>query len=232
MNSKKKSHEKIKLFQDKLLFWFKINGRHHLPWRKEGLSSYEIIIAEILLQRTKAETIDKFYEKFLQLFNNWTMIGNANIEIIENALKPIGLYRQRAKRLKDLALEMIRRNGILPNERNELEQLPFFGQYLVNAILLQIFSIPTPLLDVNMARVLERYFGKRKKADIRYDSYLQSLAYHTVNHTYSKDINWAILDFAAIVCKARKPHCEICILNDTCKFYTEVLIIENVTVKG
>lgn len=223
--------EGLKLFQDKLLFWFRINGRHHFPWRKEGLSSYEIIIAEILLQRTKAETIDKFYEKFIQLFNSWIAIDNSDIKIIECVLKPLGLYRQRAKRLKDLASEMIRRNGILPSERNELEKLPFFGQYLANAILLQIFSIPTPLLDVNMSRVLERYFGKRKKADIRYDPYLQSLAYQVVNHIYSKHINWAILDFAAIVCKARKPHCETCILNDTCKFYNEFLITENVILK-
>ena len=51
----------IPLFQDKLLSWFKNNGRHYFAWRQKNLTAYEIVIAEILLQRTKAETVEKFY---------------------------------------------------------------------------------------------------------------------------------------------------------------------------
>ena len=40
---------------------------------------------------------------------------------------------------------------------------------------------PFPMIDVNMARVLERYFGTRKLVDIRYDNYLQSLAKRVVS---------------------------------------------------
>lgn len=216
---KKISKKRISFFQESILVWFKESGRHHLPWRKEHLSSFEIVIAETLLQRTKAETIEKFYEGFLQKFPNWESISNTNIHEIENALKPIGLYSQRAKRLKDLAIEMVRRKGQFPIEREALEQIPFLGQYIVNAILLQVFSIPSPLVDVNMARVLERYFGERKMADIRYDPYLQWLANQVVNHSNSKEINWAILDFAALVCKARNPICSSCPINLSCRYF-------------
>jgi A/G-specific adenine glycosylase len=69
-----------------------------------------------------------------------------------------------------------------------------------------------------MSRLLERYFGKRKMADIRYDPYLQKLSYKIVNHNNSKEINWAILDFAAIICKAQKPLCNECIFLKDCSY--------------
>ncbi len=210
--------EQIQFFQDKLLEWYESNGRQ-FPWREEGLSEFQLIIAEILLQRTKAETVAKFYEKFLKDFQSWNSLVKADLERIEEYLKPIGLQKQRAKRLHDLAIDMKRRKGILPSERSELETIPLFGQYIVNAIELLIFDKKLPLIDVNMSRVLERYFGKRKMADIRYDPYLQKLAIKVVNHPQSKEINWAILDFGALICKSRKPLCTICLLKSNCKFF-------------
>jgi A/G-specific adenine glycosylase len=205
-------------FQGKLLSWFIIFGRHHFPWRNDKLTSYQVVIAEILLQRTKAETIEKFYDKFLDIFPNWESIAMADTSFIEEKLQPIGLYRQRAKRIKDLAIEMVKREGQLPSERHILETIPFLGQYIANAIELQVFNKPSPLLDVNMARVLERHFGERQMVDIRYDPYLQDLANRVTDHPQSKALNWAILDFAATVCKARKPLCEKCLLSSSCKF--------------
>ena len=227
MNGLKKriftSQNKITLFQDKLLSWFASTGRHHFPWRKEKLSPYQIVIAEVLLQRTKAETIEKFYNKFLCTFPSWESIADAEIGFIEEQLRPIGLYRQRAKRIKDLAVEMVKLRGEFPTDRHLLDEIPFLGQYIANAIELQVFNKPKPLLDVNMARVIERYFGERQMADIRYDPYLQNLAYMVTNHPQAKELNWAILDFAAAVCKARKPQCEKCLLSTSCKFKIKVV---------
>ncbi|MDQ3111021.1 MAG: hypothetical protein M3R17_14095 [Bacteroidota bacterium] len=56
------------------------------------------------------------------------------------------------------------------------------GQYIANAVELVVFNQPSPLIDVNMARVIELFFGARKMADIRYDPWLQGLAYRLVNH--------------------------------------------------
>jgi A/G-specific adenine glycosylase len=171
----------ISEFQQTLLNWFDTNGRH-FPWRNKRLTQYQIIIAETLLQRTKAGTVSKFYRQFINDFPNWTVLAKANTVTISKYLKPIGLYRQRAKRLKALAAEMVKRKGKLPKDRAELESIPFMGQYIANAVELIIFKKPLPLIDVNMARLLERYFGKRKMADIQYDRYLQKLSYKIVNH--------------------------------------------------
>lgn len=56
-------------------------------------------------------------------------------------------------------------------------------------------------------------------ADIRYDPYLQDLARRVVDVTMSKELNWAILDFAASICKAVKPLCVNCFLNEKCLYF-------------
>jgi len=208
----------IEEMRELLLSWSVISGRH-FPWREKGLTDYEIVIAEVLLQRTKAETVAKFYLNFLKEFPSWYSIVKSDIEDVENYLKPVGLYRQRASRLKKLAEEMLKREGVFPQDREDLESIPFLGQYIANAIELIIFNQPSPLVDVNMARVLERYFGNRKMADIRYDPYLQKLARLLVNHPSAKEVNWAVLDFAALICKALKPACETCFLNKKCNYF-------------
>jgi len=212
------SNKRIIEFQTKILHWFDTNARA-FSWRKKNISQYEVIISEVLLQRTKAETVSSFYDRFLTCYPDWNSLANADVEELEEMLRPIGLFRQRASRIKNLAVKMVEFNDFLPSKRSELDKIPFFGQYIANAIELQVFGRAKPLLDVNMARVLERYFGPRQLADIRYDPYLQKLSHKVVDHECSKQISWAILDFAAAVCKSRKPACSSCSLSENCKFY-------------
>ena len=212
-----KNVHKIKICQQGILKWFEINKRD-FPWRRDSLTAYNYIISEILLQRTKAETAAKFYPTFIKRFPDWENIDSTELTELESFLKPIGLYRQRAQRLKALSKRIIEIDSNLPIIRDELESIPFFGQYITNAVYLFVFKRPSPLLDVNMARVLERIFGKRKKADIRYDEYLQKLSHQFVNHPRSQELNWGILDFAALICKIR-PMCSQCPLQSICKYY-------------
>lgn len=212
------ANESIYEFQTKILQWY-VRNKRKFPWREKGLSDYAIIISEILLQRTKAENVSVFYSGFISEFPNWQSLSKTKLTKIENYLRPIGLYKQRALRLKKLATEVVRRGGEIPHARHELEELPFIGQYIANAIELLVFQKPKPLLDVNMARVLERCFGERKLADIRYDPYLQNLAFTVVHHVKSKELNWGILDFAALICKAKSPRCQECFFADKCVFF-------------
>jgi A/G-specific adenine glycosylase len=207
----------ISYLQKKLIKWYQLNGRN-FPWRSRRLSSYKKVIAEVLLQRTKADTVSKYFNNFLNRFPSWKSLIDSDISEIENFLKPLGLSKQRSVRLYALSKEMNKRNGKFPKIRSELESIPFMGQYLTNAVELFILNKPSPLIDVNMARVLERYFGPRNLSDIRYDSYLQELAHKLVDHKESIILNWAILDFAALVCKP-KPICESCLVNMYCRYY-------------
>jgi A/G-specific adenine glycosylase len=214
--------KKIPFFQDCLLSWYKVKGRH-FPWRNPSATNYQKIISEVLLQRTKAETAARLFPHFLKKYPSWKKLGDATVEELEETLKPIGLQKQRAKRVFQLAQEMNKRKGRLPAQREEIQQIPMFGQYITNAILLLVYGEPAPLLDVNMSRLLERFFGPRQQADIRYDPYLQALTYRVVDHKESKIINWAILDYSALVCKARNPLCETCSLTDRCVYFKKVI---------
>jgi A/G-specific adenine glycosylase len=205
-------------FRNHILKWYFNNGRV-FPWREAGVSEYRLVLTEILLQRTKAENVAKFYELFFDRFPDWQSLGSTTLEEIGNVLRPLGLHQQRAKRLFDLAKYMVSNNEQLPNNRSELDKIPFMGQYIANAVQLLLFDVSKPLLDSSMARVLERYFGPRRKVDIRYDDYLQELSHEVVRGQNSKIISWAILDFAALICQSRRPKCPTCFLTDNCTFY-------------
>jgi len=217
IDSKIISEENIDYFQKRLLCWFNKNGRY-FPWRKKSATNFELIISEVLLQRTKAERVSEYLPIFLKKYSSWNKLGMASEQDLQDILKPLGLYRQRGTRLFKLAQELKIKNGRFPKERNLVEDISMMGQYITNAYELYILKKKSPLLDVNMARLLERHFSQRKLADIRYDPFLQTLAYRVVNHEKSKELNWAILDFAAMVCKSRKPGCEYCMFKKKCNF--------------
>lgn len=210
----------IPWFQEQVLIWFKIYGRS-FPWREPNRNAYEILIAEILLQRTLADRCKIIYPQFLKQYPNWSCLADTTLDDLQVLIKPLGLWRQKAQSLISLAKYVMKQNGSFPESRQELEELPAIGQYIASAMLLSNGQ-PEPLLDVNMARVLERFFGPRKLADIRDDPYLQTLARKVVTVENSLIINWAILDFGALICKARQPDCEICPLNSRCIYFSNL----------
>ncbi len=213
----------VNVFQRRILTWYSTNGRN-FSWREPFRSDYEKVVAELLLQRTRAEVVATFYPTFLERFNDWHVIANCDVAEIEQHLHPLGLWKRRAASLKSLAMAMVARSGIFPSTRDEIETLPGVGQYIASAILLLCYGQPNPLLDVNMARVLERFFGPRRLADIRYDPDLQTLAHALTNHKRSIEINWAILDFASIVCKRYTPACPGCPLQNKCKYFLSLSV--------
>jgi A/G-specific adenine glycosylase len=212
---------RIRKFRKEILAWFEEHGRT-FPWRTSSYSAFQLLIAEILLQRTRAETVAGFIDAFFQRFPAWEDLANASTDEIGEFLKPIGLWRRRAAGLKALAETIVERGGVIPTVREELEALPAVGQYIANSALLLFSGHRAPLLDVNMARVLERYFGPRVMADIRYDPYLQNLAFQVVDSPRALSVNWAILDFAAKVCTARWPKHEQCPLANGCQYYAHL----------
>ena len=150
----------------RLLKWYGEHGRR-LAWRSPDVGLYEKVVVEVLLQRTRAETIDRIFCGFFRKFGSWKRIDQMDVIALGNVLRPIGLWKRRAHSLKALAAEMVRRQGKFPSDREELESLPAVGQYVANAILLFVHKKAEPLLDTNMARVLERVIERRKLADNR-----------------------------------------------------------------
>lgn len=200
-----------------LLAWAEANGRK-LPWRSATASTYEKIAVEVLLQRTTAAAVAKFYDRFFSRFGSWEMLARSTPEDLEEFLKPLGLWRRRANSLLGLARHAASVGGLFPADPASHAEIPAVGQYVSNAIMVFQHGRPSPLLDVNMARVIERFVRPRRLADIRYDPWLQEAARWYARGTNCVAANWAILDFAALVCKARRPLCEICPVNRRCSY--------------
>jgi len=213
------SKDEIILFRNLLLDWSKNNLRS-FPWRKEGVSNYKKVITEIFLQRTKTETISKFIPSFYRQYPSWKKLSLAPEKELRKFVEPVGLVNSRVDVLQKLSSEMVKHNGRIPCHREEIDKLPGVGQYIGNSIELLCCGKSLPLLDVNMARVLERYFGKRKLADIRYDPYLQELAKIVVDCDDPVKVNFAIIDFSHLACTINKPKCGACVLNNKCNEYT------------
>lgn len=153
---------------------------------------------------------------FVERYPSWEALATAVSGDLQQFLRPLGLWRRRAESLTRLARAVVALNGKFPEARRELEQLPAVGQYVASAILMFVHGKPEALLDTNMSRVLERYFGPRDLVDIRFDPYLQALAKRFVSHGSGREVNWAILDLGATTCKPREPICEQCPLARGC----------------
>lgn len=201
-----------------VLAWFSEHNRK-FRWRAGGANEYLRVVSEALLQRTRAESVQAFLPKFLERFPNWSALAKARRTDLEHILKPLGLWRRRARSLRALAHVRVRL-AAFPTEHEALISLPAIGQYLANAIGLLVHGQRRPLLDVNMARFIERYYGPRTKADIRYDPWLQGVAHRIVDCDRSLEVNWAILDLAAAVCIPARPRCTLCPVSRGCAFST------------
>lgn len=209
------SNHRVVDVQRSVLRWFYANGRA-FPWRSVRSTKYQKVIAEVLLQRTKADVVGRMFPAFISKYPSWASLSKATQNELEDLLRPLGLWKRRAVSIQSLARIMASRRGRFPKVRTEVEDLPGVGQYIRNAILMFDQGQHLPLLDVNFARVLERVFGPRKLSDIRYDPYLQELASRMVQHQDPSEMNWALLDFASLVCTIRTPKCETCPLNRVC----------------
>ena len=204
----------------RLVDWFEEHGRK-FQWRNPTASEYEQICVEVLLQRTRAETINSHYDQFFNRFPDWASLRQATKAELEKALVPLGLWQRRARALSGLAEYATASGGRFPQERRELQSIPAVGQYVANAILLFQHGQPAPLLDTNMARVLERYIRPRKLADIRYDPWLQAASKYLVSSEEARNVNWAILDLGGTICTPRDPNCPACPLKRGCAYFSK-----------
>lgn len=207
--------QRITRLRGHLLDWYGFRGRA-LPWRRPQASTYEKICVEVLLQRTRAETVARVYDPFFSRFTSWADLAEASIAELEDHFRPIGLWQRRARSMKGLAAYATAHDGLFPSCEAALADVPGVGQYVANAILLFQHGKPRPLLDVNMARVLERYLRPRRLADIRHDPWLQAAAHWLVRGDHPERVNWAVLDLANAFCLARAPRCAVCPLGTWC----------------
>lgn len=201
----------------KLVEWFRTHGRHY-PWRADGSTPYEVLVAEILLKRTTARAAARLYQAFLSKYPDFRSIAEASEEAMAEDLAPVGLARQRARSLKAMARHLMDQEGAqVPSSLDTLRQVPGVGDYTARAVLSFGYGRPFAVVDSNVARVLTRLFyqhlGPRPSP-----ATLQMVADALLPRELHKEFNWALLDLASSVCRYDRPRHDDCPLKEACDY--------------
>ncbi|RYM06355.1 endonuclease III [Sporolactobacillus sp. THM7-7] len=137
------------------------------------------------------------------------------LEQLQQDIRSIGLYRNKAKHIRQMCARLIADyGGMLPEDRNELMKLPGIGRKSANVIVSVAFGKPALAVDTHVARVTKRLGICRWK-----DSVLD------VEKTLMKRVpkeKWSqthhrLIFFGRYHCKAQSPNCPECPLLDLCR---------------
>ena len=199
-------------FSQTLLIWYDAQKRT-LPWRGTR-DPYRIWLSEIMLQQTRAQTVEGYYLRFLERFPDVFRLAAAGEDEVLKCWEGLGYY-SRARNLhaaaRIVAGEM---NGRFPQSAAELRGLPGIGPYAANAIASIAYGECVPALDGNQARILARVLAWPRPLRTPFD--LEEPARERMDPQRPGDYNQALMDLGAGVCLPRAPHCGECPLSCGC----------------
>jgi A/G-specific adenine glycosylase len=197
-----------------LLKWWELHGRS-FPWRETD-DPWRMLVAEVLLQRSRGKTVAKVYEALFLRWPDASSLSRARESSIAAVIRPLGLVR-RAATLKAMARNVVELGGV-PASVEGLLALPGVGRYAANATLTVAFGKRAPLVDGVTARVYRRYLGLPGNLPATSDEKLWEAVAAVTPRARIREWNWAVLDLAAEVCLPVRPRCEACPLAGRCVF--------------
>jgi A/G-specific adenine glycosylase len=208
-----------RFFSEQLLRWHQIENDRSLPWKFEK-DPYRIWLSEIILQQTRAEQGQPYYERFVQNYPDIHALAAAPDEEVFRLWQGLGYYN-RCRNLLFTARYISReRNGQFPDTLDGLLELNGVGSYTAAAIASFAFNLPHAVIDGNVKRVLSRFFGIHTPVDSPAGlRQMTELATTALDTAAPAAYNQAIMDFGASVCKPQLPLCPQCPLADRCSAY-------------
>jgi len=206
----------INMFRKIITNWYRKNGRVY-PWR-ETHDPFRILIAEMMLRRTKADQVVPVYEQFFKEYPDVDSLAEAKQEVLEKILYPLGL-KWRIPTFVIVAREVREKYQFkIPETREELVSLPGVGEYIAGAVLSIAYGKKEWLVDSNIVRIFKRYFGIKTAKEGRKDKHIVEIAKIYASGKDPSRATMGILDITALICKPRKPACEKCPLIDHCHY--------------
>lgn len=185
------------------------------PWRHD-ISPYRIMIAEFMLHRTRAEQVSSIYIKFIKDYPDVFELSKVSDEEISIVTRHLGLH-WRHSHFKRAAKYIVNEyGGKIPDSRKELLKIPGIGEYASGAISAVCFKKKEYIIDANIARFINRFYGLNLEGEIRRKRAIKERAIKLFNHEDPDKLLFALLDFTALICKNKKPLCEKCVLRDKC----------------
>jgi DNA (cytosine-5)-methyltransferase 1 len=188
----------------------------HLPWRQER-TPYRIFLAELLLIRTRADTVAAHYEEIYRRFPSVRDLATASQENVEEALAPLGFHKRVPFLMKAAEFIVDEYGGNIPSDPDLLIDIPGIGSYTAAAIAAFAFGRPVVPADVNILRFLSRLTGFDMKHKTKGSKQLRALLPLLSEHRGGPSAE-VLLDFTRLICKPRHPLCTECVLKTECSF--------------
>jgi endonuclease III len=176
---------------------------------------FELVIAVALSAQCTDALVNKVTKNLFQKYKTPEDYLAVSLEELQNDIRSIGLYRNKAKNIQNLCRLLIDEyNGVVPHDRDELTKLPGVGRKTANVVVSVAYDVPAIAVDTHVERVSKRLAFCRWK-----DSVLE------VEKTLMKKVpedEWSVthhrmIFFGRYHCKAQNPQCEICPLLDLCR---------------
>lgn len=186
----------------------------------EFTTPFELLAAVLLSAQATDKSVNAVTRRLFPQVNTPQGIVDLGLEKLSDAIRTIGLYRNKARHLMLTCQTLLQKHqGEVPADRQALQALPGVGRKTANVILNTAFGQPTIAVDTHIFRVSNRLgLARGKTVDEVERKLLKAIprAYRQNAH------HWLILH-GRYVCKARKPECWRCLVCDLCIFKPKTL---------
>jgi A/G-specific adenine glycosylase len=201
-----------------LVRWYR-RCRREMPWRQSP-DPYPVWVSEILLQQTQVETVRPYFFRLLRTFPTVEKLAAARVDDVLKAWEGCGYYA-RARHLHEAARQIVKRSGF-PQTYHDWLRLPGVGRYTAAAIASIAFGEPVAAFDGNVERVMARVLRERRVVNKAPTSRRLRKAADEILRTAVKaglspgDLNQALMELGAKVCRPRRADCPVCPLRGEC----------------
>ncbi|WP_263322262.1 endonuclease III [Endozoicomonas sp. Mp262] len=178
-------------------------------------SAFELLVAVILSAQATDVGVNKATDKLYPIANTPQGILDLGAEGLKGYIKTIGLFNGKADNIiKTCKLLIEKHAGEVPQTREELEALPGVGRKTANVVLNTAFGQPTMAVDTHIFRVSNRTGIAPGKNVLEVEKKLVRL----IPKEFLMDAHHWLILHGRYVCKARKPQCGSCIIEDLCEY--------------
>jgi A/G-specific adenine glycosylase len=202
-----------------ILTWY-ASHRRMLPWRSPGVTPWQVLVSEVMLQQTPVDRVLPVYAKWLEQWPTPAHLAAASPGEAVRTWGRLG-YPRRAIRLREAASTIVsRHDGEVPDDHAALLALPGVGTYTAAAVLSFGFGRRQVVLDTNVRRVLARLVLGRAHATRSVTAAERSVAESVTPDRPSIAATWSVatMELGALVCTARAPACHRCPVATCCRW--------------
>jgi len=186
----------------------------------ESVNTFTLLVAVVLSAQATDAGVNKATRALFAIADTPAKMLALGEDSVRDYIKTIGLYRTKARNVMGLCRQLVElHGGEVPDDRAALEALPGVGRKTANVVLNIAFGHPTIAVDTHIFRIGNRTgLAPGKTVDAVEKELNRIIPARYMLHAH----HWLILH-GRYVCKARKPDCPVCLINDLCRYPDKTL---------